>query len=260
MPAFVIARRLDGVHWAIATFRPRHVGGDLGQAPREVEALLRIYDADGPREPIMMGAASKHHPPTARNVAGVFHQIGPDALVAPIHQHLRAVGVDRPEFLRAPEGLVRVLPASVNNASVVHHRRQVVRLIVGGNEIEIAAIGLAPGQHERARRRHATHVSVPARGAEDDVALVGQIDRIKVVEGPIRELRQPGAVHVDFIEVKRLLVMGLETEQHLPGVPGQIGPPERAVQGSLRHKLRELAVRTQPFKRQEARAGHSHVA
>ncbi len=77
----------------------------------------------------------------------------------------------------------------------------------------------------------------------------------------VGELHQAGAVDVDLVEVKRFLVVRLEAERAtFVRVPGEVGPPERAVQRRLRHELRELAVGRQPVEHQQPAAGHGHVA
>ncbi len=71
---------------------------------------------------------------------------------------------------------------------------------------------------------------------------IGEVDGVEVVIGPIGDLARLAAIDPDLVEVERLLVVRLEAEQHLPGIPGEVGPPEAPVERLLRHELPQVTL------------------
>ncbi len=153
--AAVIVGALDRIDRPVADFGPRDVGRDLGDPVREIVAGVRIDDAQRAAEPVVMGAAREHHAAAAGDAAGVLHQVRPDALVAPVVQHLGAVGIDRPQFLGPPQRLVRVFPAGVDHPAVGHQRGQIIRLVVRRDQVHVLPVPVAARQDEGVRGRHA---------------------------------------------------------------------------------------------------------
>ena len=93
------------------------------------------------------------------------------------------------------------------------------------------------------------------------MCAVGQVDRVEVVEVPVGELHQAGAVDVDLVEVERLLVVRLEAER---------GPSGRRRRGRAARRSRAAAAwgmscaslpsGAEPVEHQQPAAGHGHVA
>ena len=207
-----------------------------------------------------MRATGKHDAPTTGNLPRILEQVRPDALIAPDRNHLGAIGIDGPEFLRTPERLVGVFPACVDHSPVVQHTRQIIGLVVLRHQIDIVSVPFAARQHKGIGRRHAAHVRVTARCREHDVFVVWQVDRIQVVVRTIGQLPQAAAINSDFVQVERLFVVGLEAEQHLLPVPRHVWAPEGTVQRRLRHELPQMTAGRQAVEHQQARTGHGHIA
>jgi len=106
----MVTFRLTRIHRPIAGLRPRQIAGHLGQPVGKVEALRGINDADRTAPPIVVTHAAKHDPAAARNLLRLGGMVRPDTLVTPEHAHPRAVLIDGPELLRAPQCLVGVFP------------------------------------------------------------------------------------------------------------------------------------------------------
>ena len=96
---------------------------------------------------------------------------------------------------------VDVLPAHVQDAAVGQDPGRVIVVVVAGQHPQVGTIGVATVQRG--------HPAVPAidkppaaAGAEHDPA-VRQVSRLDVVVGPVRQLRQPRPVDIDFVQVIR---------------------------------------------------------
>ena len=260
LPVGAVGGRLAGILRSVAALRPRQLTRDLRETLREVRAGVGVHDADHAGKPVVVGRAGEHHPRAAGNRAHVLQHVRPHALVAPEGVGLRAVGVDGPERLRAPERLVRVLPARVRDPSVVQHGRQVVRLVVRGNEVEVVFAERAAHEGVGVRGRHAAHVGVAARGGEDVMPSVGEVDRVEVVEDAARQLAAIRAVGVHLVEVERLLVVRLEAEEDARAVVRDVRPPERSGKRRVRREARHARVRPQSVQHEQLPARYAHVA
>ena len=122
----------------------------------------------------------------------------------PVKQlHPRAIGIDRPQPLRAENVLVLVFPAAKEDRAVVAHRGRGVAKRVVFEPAQMAAVAV----HDVQRRRQkilAERIRLHPRGVEDD-APVRQIRRAEVMIAPRGQLPQPRAVEVDLVNVVRVL-------------------------------------------------------
>ena len=225
----------------------------------KLKPLVGIDDPHGAGEPVVVSTAGEHDSAAARDLAGIFQQVGPDALVSPQRVDLCSVGIDGPQLLRAPQRLVGILPPRVDDAAVVEHRGKVIGFVVLRHQVDVLPIRIAAGQDEGIGRRHASHVRVSARRGEHQVLTVRQVDRIQIVVRSVGQLPQSAAVDIDLVQVERLLVVRLEAEQHLLRIPRQIGTPEGTMQRQLRHQLAQMPVRRQPVQDEQSSAGNRHV-
>jgi hypothetical protein len=191
------------------------LAGDRRRAARIVGPVPRIDHRDRPVvfAASVAGREDRHHFRRSRNRLGVDHQ---DArMLVPVEYHLRgAVRVGGPQMMVVDLGSVDIFPALIQDAAVGQRPRRVVVFHIGRQRAEVSAVGVAAVQHGDLGQP-ALDPALAAAGDEHD-AVVGQIGRFDVVVGPVGQLPQVAAVHVDLVQMIVLGAAGPVREQDFP--------------------------------------------
>ena len=245
----------DSVGWWTPAFRPGHVTGDLGQSVGEITSLLRIEDADGSSEPVVVCEAGKHDAIASGNGHGLGEMVWPDTLIAPEGGHVGSILIDGPEALDPPKGLVRVFPSGIDDAAVVQQRGQPVRFAVAADEVDVSSVRIAARQDVGIGVGHAADVRVASGGGEHDVPI-GQVDGVDVVVVAKSKLLQARAINVDLVEVKALFVPGPVAKENFSGIEGKVETPEAA--RLFRRELANLSAGAEPVEHEQTSARHGH--
>ena len=128
-----------------ARFGPVALARDQFQTVRVVQSFVRVDVADRSVKPRMVTDGREHDFLASGDLTRFGQHVRPRGLVPPESLRVRAVRIDRPERLHAPERFVRVFPAGENDAPVLHHTRQIFRLTVRGNDVNILPIRVTAG-------------------------------------------------------------------------------------------------------------------
>ena len=209
----------------LAHFRPGNFLGHLLDAVRVVQPLGNVENRDRAHVQAVMRHGVEHHQLRAGDLAGLSAMIRPGAVVAPVSGLRGPVGPHRPQALNVLHALVDIFPAGVKHAAVVKERGGILGLGARAEDVNVAAVGTAAGNHRRHRPRRALRVVVGPRGTEQKAA-VGQIDRIEVVVQAPRDLAETRAIDVDLVQMVGPLVIQLHGEHHPPGVERQVRAEE----------------------------------
>ena len=143
-------------------FRPGLVARDTVEPVWIVEPFDRVDDADRPVIPRVMSHACKHHLRAARDRARFRQHVRPYALATPEGLDIASVLIHGPETLHAPQRLVRIFPARKDDASIIQHSRQIFRLAIRREHINIFAIRITPRNRKGMRGWEAAHITMLA--------------------------------------------------------------------------------------------------
>ena len=151
-------------------------------------------------------------------------------VVAEDQLRVRAVGADGPERVAEVGALVQVLRAGPQDAAVAHHRRLPLAQVGMGKTPQVRAVGVHAVQHV-GLRPPAEEADLAPRGDEGQAA-VGQGHRVEIVERPVGQLPQAGAVgcHRVHVPVRRPTV-----HLRLVGPVGEVDGPGVEVRHRLAH-------------------------
>jgi hypothetical protein len=177
-----------------------------------------------PRHAVMPGDHRRHLRRMAGDRPGVEGRIGPQRVAGVVLHLPRAVRVHVEQQPREIVRRIRVLPAGVQHAAVVQHRRAPVVVLVETQLARVAAVGVRQEQvGDHVAAADAGHAGEAPCRTEDDPA-VGQVAGVVVVHVRLlasRDLPQPRAVGADLPDLPAAVVAG-HREQHAVGIEVQI--------------------------------------
>ncbi len=206
--------RMSGLDRLSVPRNPLHGAGGLEAPPGRVEQHQLAH----PRVVVMAADHGDDLGRMPRNRPGVEERIGPVRVAAQVLHLLGAVRIHVEQQPRVGVRRVGVLPAAVQHAAVVQHRRAPVVFLVEAQLADVLAVGVHAVQDGDVRAAvHARHADEAGRGGEQDPA-VGQIAGVVAVHVRLLagQLPQPRAVGLDLEHLPAVVVAG-HGEQQLAG-------------------------------------------
>ena len=153
-------------------FREASVGREPRDRVEPVDPPGDVQQDDRAGRHGMVSGGRGHHAGGARHGAGLPDPNRVERVVAVEDPHVRSVRADRPELLVVDGVPVDVIPAGVDDASVVQHGRIPLVGLVKGDHPRIGAVGIGHGHRVDGAGPPPTAVkAAPARGEEEDFSI-----------------------------------------------------------------------------------------
>ena len=205
-------------------FGKRHLGRQPGHRAVAVEAFAQIQQHQAAGRVPVMGRSREDDLVRVGDRAGLEHAVRVGRVVAEDGPGARAIGQRRPEAHVGHVDAIDVIPAAVQDATVVGHAGRPLEHLEGRNLPKLLALGVHHVQrvdgHGPIGSAAATDVTVaqlgvdcrhgafspaldvlpPPRREENDLT-VGQIPAVEVVVLPARQTPQPRTVEFHFVEM-----------------------------------------------------------